>query len=368
MNQRQLVVQLGTNLLDKVQELGKAPWRLSGAGAIPGRVAPNGSDGAVLLRDGPREIAHEMSQLFGPVVGGGVYQFTCYCKAAGRKWVSLCLWDQGDGQGGARVWFDLENGTIGTSRLIGEGAARLHPSIIDVGDGWFRCGIACQVSLSASTGMFTAQIGLADADGNSVYAGDDKSGVLIWAPFVRYQPTANLLYAGETIGRRPWVLANAAARDRETLVSGDNASALLRESVRLGEHAVRQAVEHCASGLFLVFSCLAKPVGREWIRLALRVGQRGGSGLEAWFDLGNGKVGTARRLKGDLAPKSVITPQADGWYRCSLSGPWLPERSGVACVVQIALGQGEDKARYSGDGVSGVRLRNARLEAHARPR
>ena len=226
-----------------------APAHLLGshpAGAIPGYKDPNGSDAAILLRDGRADAAHDMHQLFGPVVGGLVYQFTCCFKAAGRRWVSLGLWDDGAGQSGARVWFNLEAGMVGTVRLMGDGAARLQVSMTELGDGWFRCGLACQVSLSASTGMFTARIGLADADGNDTHAGDDESGVLVWAPFVQHRSSANLLSGGDAIGGKAWVLTNARARGGASGLPGDEASVLLREARKPGIHAVRQVVERCA--------------------------------------------------------------------------------------------------------------------------
>lgn len=74
--------------------------------------------------------------------------------AAARTWIYL----QGNG-GGSRVWFDLQNGVVGTQTAA-------TGTITALGSGWYRC----SMTFTYASGGYTC--GLATADGVSSYLGD----------------------------------------------------------------------------------------------------------------------------------------------------------------------------------------------------
>jgi len=66
-------------------------------------------------------------------------------------------------------WFNLSTGAIGTN------GTSLSASIVNCGNGWFRC------SLAASSGSFSFfQIGVSDADGSTSSTASGTNGILIW--------------------------------------------------------------------------------------------------------------------------------------------------------------------------------------------
>jgi hypothetical protein len=70
------------------------------------------------------------------------------------------------------VWFDLQNGTVGTA-LSGYSG-----NIVSLINGWFKITVFCPIStVSANREM---RIGVSDANGGQNYTGDGIKGVFIW--------------------------------------------------------------------------------------------------------------------------------------------------------------------------------------------
>lgn len=113
------------------------------------------------------------------------------------------------------------------------------------------------------------------------------------------------------------------------------------------------------SGTPYVLSFYIKPAGRNRVGLFFPNGSFGASSRHGWFDLSTGTVGG---LQTGLS--GFITPLSNGWFRCALIG--TPSITGTG-AIGIYLTQGGFADSYTGDGVSGVYVFGAQLEAGAFP-
>jgi hypothetical protein len=105
----------------------------------------------------------------------------------------------------------------------------------------------------------------------------------------------------------------------------------------------------------------AKPAGRQFIQI---YGADGfGSTIFQNYDLVNGTLGSSNGVVG-----ASIIPVGNGIYRCSAT--MTPSSTNNDCRIPIALIDTISSARvasYQGDGVSGVYIWGAQLEANAYP-
>jgi len=90
-----------------------------------------------------------------------------YAKAAGLNYITFIDFIIGSN---GTVWFNLSNGTIGTS------ATGYTGTITDVGGGWYRCSVKGKMSSSAAF----CQIVLADADNSTTATTNGTNGVYLW--------------------------------------------------------------------------------------------------------------------------------------------------------------------------------------------
>lgn len=74
------------------------------------------------------------------------------------------------------------------------------------------------------------------------------------------------------------------------------------------------------TGAYYTSSVYAKAAGNNWLHLQIWNFFSPGSGLEAWFNLQTGVLGSTGTNGGASSVSSTITSVGNGWYRCSLSG------------------------------------------------
>jgi len=171
-----VVHERGANLLYTPKAIGLPPWRLERALIVRGGAA----DGSgILLREDADEGEYEVRQIVPEVLGGQVYSLSLICKAQGRDWLRMVLWDYGPADCGGEAWFDLSRGRVGTARLFGRDSRDLATAIQPLGDGWYRCGLACIVNVSSAAQSFVVQLQLAPGDGLRLYKGDAASGIIV---------------------------------------------------------------------------------------------------------------------------------------------------------------------------------------------
>jgi hypothetical protein len=105
---------------------------------------------------------HRVITSAGLTISGSV-SISLFAKKAERSWIFI---GNNNIQG---AFFNLENGTIGTTSGV------ITPSIIDYGNGWYRCIITATAVANERIGIYTAT-----ADNTYTYTGDGTSGLYIW--------------------------------------------------------------------------------------------------------------------------------------------------------------------------------------------
>ncbi len=101
-----------------------------------------------------------------------------FAKQGERNWFSIHVTDA---VAGIDVWFDLDNGVVGTED------AGITGTITPMADGWYRCSVDWTETVASNRSF----IYLADADNSSTYAGDGSSGIFI--AFTQYEQDASYL-------------------------------------------------------------------------------------------------------------------------------------------------------------------------------
>jgi len=113
------------------------------------------------------------------VLASGTYTFSCFVKASGRNWVRLIVGVVDS----IACYFNVTAGAgaVGTA-ANGGGASGAVGSIVDIGNGWFRCVLTGVLSVS---GTYAVDARLATGDGGSSYNGDNTSGLFLWGAQLR---------------------------------------------------------------------------------------------------------------------------------------------------------------------------------------
>jgi hypothetical protein len=160
----------------------------------------------------------------------------------------------------------------------------------------------------------------------------------------------NLLLQSQTFDVFPtWVpgsatiTANAATAPDGTMT----ADKLVEDSTTAPHHVLQTVTSSTAD---YVFSFFAKADGRSWVHT------RGTFFGATYFDVTNGVLGTV-----PVGVTASITDFGNGWYRCTASGAV----TGGGNTAQIACGSADNTDSTLGDGVSGVFLWGAQLEARS---
>lgn len=191
------VLSARVNLLTKTEQFDDAAWtKLRSKITQNVAVAPNGASTAdKLIEDTTANSSHLMYGGSAAFTRGVSYTMSLYAKAAERSFIQLTT---GLNIGGASRWanFNLSNGTIGSF------GADVTPSIIAVGNGWFRCQIVFTPSATATETLNVAVITSATAVRFEAHTGDGTSGIYIWG--------ADLRVANDGVNLPPYQRVNTA--------------------------------------------------------------------------------------------------------------------------------------------------------------
>lgn len=198
------------------------------------------------------------------------------------------------------------------------------------------------------------------------YRPDDYPNFTRWDAFEKEFKTEfvlsdrNLLEYSERFDNPAWT------KTRSTVVADEQPSPINAKSTadRLVEdttandtHFVVDASPTLAASTAYTFSIYAKGQTRNRIYLRLASGSAFNADKEAWFHL-SGPAGTASNASAGTTAR--IQALDDNWYRCSITA--TTDGSGTAdCVIGLASTAGQ--ASYTGNGVSGLYIWGAQLEA-----
>jgi len=171
-----LIEESRTNLLLRSEEFDNASWvKIRATVTVNATTAPTGTAVADKLVEDTSTNTHESYQSV-TIVANTLHTATFYLKAAERTRAKIWLLN-GAISSGANASVNLGAGTITAPNLFGTGSSA-SSSITNVGNGWYRCSIACIVDAASTTAR--AYIVLENAAGNDNYTGDGTSGLFVW--------------------------------------------------------------------------------------------------------------------------------------------------------------------------------------------
>jgi hypothetical protein len=166
---RGLLVEPGaTNIILRSQEF-QTTWAVSNATITTNATAsPDGTTTAEkLVEDSSSGVSHSVSQTLGTF--DGRHTLSVYAKKAERSFLVLRT-NLADNTS-RNTFFNLDTGAVGT---VGTG----HTALIEfVGNGWYRCSISANATVSGARFMLIA---VAETDNVFEYTGDGTSGIFIW--------------------------------------------------------------------------------------------------------------------------------------------------------------------------------------------
>jgi hypothetical protein len=383
----QTVAKAEENLFSYSQEFDNAAWSKTNITVTANSTtAPDGTTTAESILEtattGSHQVLRDLTQL------SGTYVTSIFAKANGRNWLAINT----NFASVQRVsFFDLENGVVG-SVPVGFTA-----SIVDVGDGWYRCVVVGPRGINAYPGIFITALSDGDPTVPPSYAGDITKGLFLWGaqfeardavtaytptttqPITNYIPAlqtaasgvarfdhdpvtteslgllieeqrTNLLTYSEDFTDGSWVKSNTTITSNtitapDGTLTGDKLVETSGAGVRqLYKTPSLSAVSHSFSAYF-------KASERYWFKLNL-------TGSGAYFDLSTGVIGTI-----DAGVTAAMTAVGNGWYRCSI----VRTVSAGTNYTEIQLALTNGGGSYTGDGYSGIFIWGAQLEAGAFP-
>lgn len=154
------------NILTFTEQFDNAAWTKSGSSvSVNATTAPDGTLTADKLQVLDTSNSQKnVSQTVGAI--STTYTDTVYAKAAELSWLVINQFDGAD----RRTWFNLSNGTVGTT------AAGTTASIQALPNGWYRC----TAVRAMGTGSITLVLNVANADNSAVFVGTVGQGIFVW--------------------------------------------------------------------------------------------------------------------------------------------------------------------------------------------
>jgi hypothetical protein len=162
-----LIEEARTNLLTRSQEISNAAWTTGGSTTITAdaTTAPDGTTTADRLNE---DNGAANSYVYSPsaTITTAATTWSVFLKGNSRQWIAVHAYDGAN----RTTYFDLTNGVVGTN------AAGNTASIVDAGNGWWRC----IITRTAGTTTGVLNIQAASADNTITAVGDNTKGYYIW--------------------------------------------------------------------------------------------------------------------------------------------------------------------------------------------
>ena len=143
------------NLLEYTEEFDNAAWDVSATATVTENQidSPLGINSGDLITDSGGGTTTNRRRQSVSVPGGVDVTFSVYAKSGTANWIFMFT----DAQTASGAWFDLSNGTVGST-----GTGDEVTSISDEGDGWYRCTLT---TLAAhNSGVSYANVELVSGD------------------------------------------------------------------------------------------------------------------------------------------------------------------------------------------------------------
>jgi hypothetical protein len=153
-----------TNLLERSEEFDNAYWIKNNSSITANSIiAPNGTLTAEKFVESSSNAFPEIVKVLSTL--SGQHTWTVFAKKGERQWLAVDAFVDS----ARRTWFNLDNGTVGTS------AAGNTATITPVGNGWYRCTVSRDTSGAVRFRLF-----MSTTDNGASYQGDGFSGIYIW--------------------------------------------------------------------------------------------------------------------------------------------------------------------------------------------
>lgn len=167
-----LIEEQRTNLLTYSEDFTNAAWtKIQTSITANTTVAPDGNTTADALIEAATNAQHQMLQA--ATLTAAAYTWTVFAKATSGSQRWLNLYPQGTGVAAAAV-FDINTGTV----TLTSGPQYLGSSIVNVGNGWFRCSLTFTgAAVSVNNVIYLSNNATIAAPG---YTGDGTSGIFLW--------------------------------------------------------------------------------------------------------------------------------------------------------------------------------------------
>ena len=138
-----------------------------------------------LIEDTTSSNSHYFQSLPVTILANKTWTASIYAKAGERNLFQL-IWRESTGTHGFRAEFDLNNFIAYNRPTYGSGSL-LSQSIINVGNGWYRCIVTGTIDSSSTQGALG--VFMESTLGNLSYTGDGNSGMYFWGAQVENSAT-----------------------------------------------------------------------------------------------------------------------------------------------------------------------------------
>jgi len=397
------------NLATYSQSLTNSVWSSITRATITGTtyLAPDGTYTASKMADTAGNGSGYLRRYY-PISSGKTYTYSVYAKAGEWNYAWIVNFTDNAAFAGDYVNFNLSTGTLATNSNT---SRMLNPTIVSVGNGWYRISVAMTVQTMTveATGGIIAVGPSIDAYGGTG-PGDGTSGIYIWGVQVELGNTASIyqgLSATGTLITPPWSVKTvpstvyatgnfdevtynstagisainniltysqqfAAGWNSGNVTSTSNAGLApdgsqtankLTENTANNRHIINLSRPVAAGALQspYTFSAYAKADTRGNIQLVVKEYQSFVRQASAIFNVSTGTIGSTGGANGATLLYSNIANVGGGWYRCSMTVNLGSTETQIGSEILIA--NSSSVSSYTGDGTSSIYVWGAQTEA-----
>jgi hypothetical protein len=396
------------NLLTYSQEFDNAAWSKNGITVTANSTAaPDGTTTADTITPNTTNTFHRAGQSL--TVPASNVTISVYAKSNGYDFLHLRL---AFGASGVGLAFNLTNGVTSTGYREGNVPlpAPASFSVVDDGDGWYRCSITDTVTAGSAT-----QYNYIGETATVVsFAGDGTSGVYLWGaqleqrsavtaytptttqPITLYQPAlqtaasgvarfdhdpvtqeslgllieeqrTNLVLRSEEFDNGYWTKTNVTVTANQVIAPDGTLTAdkIIGSSASNAKYLIRYIAGTLGTGSYSIY---AKAGEQRYVYLKTQpTGTTANYGIVV--DLATGIITQTLNSTSGTTVSNSVQSVGNGWYRISFSINTVTYTYfsvvGVPTATISTSSYGD--ASYTGDGYSGIFLWGAQLEAGAFP-